>query len=483
MTVAAAEHHRGGAPREREIVRGAAPVVERRLRHVAERELAAHALVDQRDRHRERLFIARQHRLALVELEVRDHAGIEIDARVDRAIGRVVVRDDAREPVTGHPVRRLDDERLGADHAIAADLGHRARPARSSVSVRSASATSPGVSGSNSAGSAATTSGAGARTFRGLSRCCFAALGFGFLADLAAFTAAFDGAMARTIHTLDRRSGLGRFRKHDANPPRASPVRRRVLLGVRRPGRGSDRSPARGSRSMSRPRRSARRTTSRSSARTARRCRRTRSRIGSTSRAPRASATRSASRTRPRTASKRWCRSMVSTRSMAKRVTSASAATSCRAYGDVRIEGFRTSLAGRRDVPVLVGRRLVRRPEGQGAQRRRDRGRDLRRRARRASSRSSIADAVDRRLQLRATTSTRVDPSAAAVRHRSATAIASRRPTARPRSDKAHPSEPKKAPAPPPTTSSAPGRARWRRCARGIAPDAAAPRIDRRRCR
>src|SRR4051794_9005439 len=65
-----------------------------RMRAVAHLELTADAFVSERDRNRDRFFIARQHRLTLVDVELRDDTRIEIDVRIHRVIGGVVVRDD-----------------------------------------------------------------------------------------------------------------------------------------------------------------------------------------------------------------------------------------------------------------------------------------------------------------------------------------------------------------------------------------------------
>src|ERR1043165_5696531 len=91
---------------------------------------------------------------------------------------------------------------------------------RSSVRVRRASAISPGVSGSNRVGSAWVRSAAGA--VRGLiaplPAALRAAVGFGLdFTDLAAFTATFLDAMARTIHAFRSTAGVGRLIPHGAS--------------------------------------------------------------------------------------------------------------------------------------------------------------------------------------------------------------------------------------------------------------------------
>ena len=65
------------AARVGEIARAATPVVHRGHGLVAERELGADALVAEGDADRDRLLVARQHRLRLGDVEVGDDAGIE----------------------------------------------------------------------------------------------------------------------------------------------------------------------------------------------------------------------------------------------------------------------------------------------------------------------------------------------------------------------------------------------------------------------
>ena len=202
---------------------------------------------------------------------------------------------------------------------------------------------------------------------------------------------------ARTIHSLlDRRPGSARLNPTCAN------ARCSLLALVRRPRcvlaayadqvAGPAAAAARRSRSTSRPRRSARRTTCRSSARTAR---------------PLPTYALKRSVLRPGQRERALHRSAI-TNPTAHRVEAVVSVDGLDVVdgenGDLRKRGYVVPAVRRdphrrlphvarrrRDVPVLVGRRLVRRPEGQGAQRRRDRGRDVRGAAPRPSSRSSSA--------------------------------------------------------------------------------------------
>ena len=101
----------------------------------------------------------------------------------------------------------------------------------------------------------------------------------------------------------------------------------------------------------------------RSSARTARRSRLTRCAISSTSRAP---AGAGAARSACSNPTARRVEAVVSVDGLDAQSTSEAGDLHKRGYivppyGDVRVEGFRTSLDGCRDLPVLIGRRLVRR--------------------------------------------------------------------------------------------------------------------------
>ena len=130
-------------------------------------------------------------------------------------------------------MRRLDHQRLGADHAIAPDLGHRAEPAILGERAERVGDLARGQRieqrrvgmGDVRARRSPVRRGPCRRIVGGLAGRCpdrlatreVGAFGLGF-AGLAAFTAFFEDAMRRTIHAFRSATGVGRLIPHGSSP-------------------------------------------------------------------------------------------------------------------------------------------------------------------------------------------------------------------------------------------------------------------------